>query len=106
MDLHRRTDFSQFNINEREDHGYRSESNVANPADIGLQNPEACITACFQQFVYGLSEDPSDNFEDVCNQLSNVQPNTELWKLYCCDSTFCGVWTGEKGQSRQLSPTT
>ncbi|OTB14745.1 hypothetical protein K445DRAFT_23271 [Daldinia sp. EC12] len=99
MDLHRRTDSSQFNISEREDHGYRSESNVANPADIGLQNPEACITACFQQFVYGLSEDPSDNFEDVCNQLSNVQPNTELWKLYCCDSTFCGVWTGEKGQS-------
>ncbi|KAI1471946.1 uncharacterized protein F4812DRAFT_200124 [Daldinia caldariorum] len=99
MDLNSRTSSKQFSASETGDHRYKRESNGPNPADIGLQNPEACITACFDLFVYELREDPNGNFEDVCRLLSNSQPNTELWKLYCCDSTFCGVWTGEKGQS-------
>ncbi|KAI1804578.1 hypothetical protein F4811DRAFT_274990 [Daldinia bambusicola] len=99
MDLHSRTGSNQFSTSETGDHRYKRESNGPNPADIGLQNPEACIAACFDVFVYELLEGRSENFEDVCRLLSNIQPDTELWRLYCCDSTFCGVWTGEKGQS-------
>ncbi|KAI1656542.1 hypothetical protein F4813DRAFT_390583 [Daldinia decipiens] len=99
MDLHRRANFNQFSVSGRGNHRDKYKGNDPNPADIGLQNPKACIAACFKQFVDGLYEDPRKNLEDVCNRLSNVRPNTELWKLYCCDSTFCGVWTGKKGQS-------
>lgn len=105
MDSHQRTDFNQFSVGRRGNHRDKNKGNDPNPADIGLQNPKACIAACFKQFVNGLYDDPREDLEDVCNQLSHVRPNTELWKLYCCDSTFCGVWTSEKGQSRQLSPT-
>ncbi|KAI1644839.1 uncharacterized protein F4817DRAFT_318330 [Daldinia loculata] len=99
MDSHQRTDFNQFSVGRRGNHRDKNKGNDPNPADIGLQNPKACIAACFKQFVNGLYDDPREDLEDVCNQLSHVRPNTELWKLYCCDSTFCGVWTSEKGQS-------
>ncbi|KAI0131113.1 hypothetical protein F4814DRAFT_457012 [Daldinia grandis] len=99
MELHRKPDFNQFSVSGRGHHRDKNKGSDPNPADIGLENPKACIAACFKQFIDGLYEDPRESLEDVCNQLSHVQSNTELWKLYCCDSTFCGVRTSEKGQS-------
>ncbi|KAI0384619.1 hypothetical protein F5Y04DRAFT_292951 [Hypomontagnella monticulosa] len=69
------------------------------PAEIGLQDPEACVRACYDRFVEEWLRKTQGTFEDVCYQLSHIQPDTELWKLYRCDSTYCGVWANETGKS-------
>ncbi|XXG97397.1 hypothetical protein Hte_003698 [Hypoxylon texense] len=69
------------------------------PADIGLENAQKCIVACFEQFLDKWYKKTGGEFEDVCKQLSQLEPTTELWNLYCCDSTYCGVWTPDKGKS-------
>ena len=72
------------------------------PAEIGLQDPEACVRACYDRFVEEWLRKTQGTFEDVCYQLSHIQPDTELWKLYRCDSTYCDVWANETGKSRSL----
>ncbi|KAI0181687.1 hypothetical protein GGR52DRAFT_50951 [Hypoxylon sp. FL1284] len=82
------------------DHRYNADGdNSVGPADIGLKNAGACIGACFDQFMDGWYRETGGGFEDVCKQLSGTEPDTELWKLYCCDSTYCGVWAPTKGKS-------
>ncbi|KAI8960589.1 hypothetical protein F5Y11DRAFT_261818 [Daldinia sp. FL1419] len=97
MGLHDETDFERFGVVGKGNH-HKNKSNEPVPANIGLQNPRACIAACYKLFVDGISNDTQGDLEDVCNQLSHFRSNTELWKLYCCDSTFCGVRIPEKGQ--------
>ncbi|KAI0025155.1 hypothetical protein F4780DRAFT_415698 [Xylariomycetidae sp. FL0641] len=65
---------------------------TADPADIGLENPDACVKACFQQFLAGRE------LVEVCRSLQQ-DDDRSLWGLYCCDSSYCGVYTAEVGQS-------
>ncbi|OTA96345.1 hypothetical protein M434DRAFT_27999 [Hypoxylon sp. CO27-5] len=100
MDRHRSNDPDKCNNSNRENRRREQKEDDSVPAKIGLSNPTACIDACFHQFVDEWSGKTHGSFEDVCNQLSlHSGPNTELWKLYCCDSTNCGVKTEQTGQS-------
>ncbi|KAI0133431.1 hypothetical protein F4776DRAFT_136532 [Hypoxylon sp. NC0597] len=100
MERYRTNDPDNFNNSNRETHRREQKEDDSVPAKIGLSNPTACIDACFHQFVDEWSRKTHGSFEDVCNQLSSHPgPNTELWKLYCCDSTNCGVKTEQTGQS-------
>ncbi|OTB04060.1 hypothetical protein M426DRAFT_262532 [Hypoxylon sp. CI-4A] len=101
MDLYREGDIDML-IVDREEEDHRNEADEAGdaaPSFIGLQDPPACIDACFKQFVEKWYKKTQGSFGDVCGELSRVQPNMDLWQLYCCDSTDCGVWAKEKGQS-------
>ncbi|OTA53676.1 hypothetical protein K449DRAFT_454902 [Hypoxylon sp. EC38] len=90
MDRHRSNDPDKCNNSNRENRRREQKEDDSVPAKIGLSNPTACIDACFHQFVDEWSGKTHGSFEDVCNQLSlRSGPNTELWKLYCCDSTNC-----------------
>lgn len=80
--------------------GHQYKVHGENPADIGLKNAQECIGACFDQFLDEWFKKTGGGFEDVCKQLSQLEPNRELWELYCCDSTYCGVWAPVKGKSR------
>ncbi|KAI1410057.1 hypothetical protein F5Y13DRAFT_192803 [Hypoxylon sp. FL1857] len=99
MDQQQRNKPEEFHDSNRVDSRRGPQKDESVPAKIGLSNPTACIDACFHQFVEEWSGKTHGSFEDVCDQLSNVEPNTELWKLYCCDSTNCGVKTERIGQS-------
>ncbi|RYO93267.1 hypothetical protein DL762_001216 [Monosporascus cannonballus] len=61
------------------------------PEEFGLRNPTACIRACRDQFIRARSGETGDNYRDICRILSRSGPNEDLWELYTCDSTFCGV---------------
>ncbi|KAI1374862.1 hypothetical protein F4677DRAFT_159322 [Hypoxylon crocopeplum] len=101
MDIHR-SDFDDSLVGGREDHHHEVNRDIdrkSTPADFGTRNAQACITACYDQFVDDWEKKIQGGFDEVCNQLSHGQPSTELWKLYCCDSTSCGVWISEVGQS-------
>ncbi|KAI3338363.1 hypothetical protein F4824DRAFT_77824 [Ustulina deusta] len=64
----------------------------SSPAEFGRENASACVTACFEEFI--------PNVEDACRQLQQPEyQRTYLWDLYCCDSTNCGVYIGNIGQS-------
>ncbi|KAI1135741.1 hypothetical protein F5Y05DRAFT_158672 [Hypoxylon sp. FL0543] len=98
MDQHQR-EYLDDESNIREG-GRREHKNDSVPAKIGLSDPTACINACFHQFVDEWLAKTHGTFEDVCKQLSShAGPNTELWKLYCCDSINCGVRTDRTGQT-------
>ncbi|KAI1762553.1 hypothetical protein GGR53DRAFT_414598 [Hypoxylon sp. FL1150] len=68
------------------------------PADIGLKDAAECINACYEDFVGEWYEKTEGGFEGVCKQLSQVEPNTELWGLYCCNSDYCGVRADVQGK--------
>ncbi|RYP83865.1 hypothetical protein DL769_001287 [Monosporascus sp. CRB-8-3] len=61
------------------------------PGEFGLRNPTACIRACRDQFIRARSGETGDDYRDICRILSRSGPNEDLWELYTCDSTFCGV---------------
>ncbi|RYP73688.1 hypothetical protein DL770_007739 [Monosporascus sp. CRB-9-2] len=61
------------------------------PEEFGLRNPTACIRACRDQFIRARSGETGDNYREICRILSRSGPNEDLWELYTCDSTFCGV---------------
>ncbi|RYP45426.1 hypothetical protein DL768_008215 [Monosporascus sp. mg162] len=61
------------------------------PEEFGLRDPAACIRACRDQFIRARSGETGDNYREICRILSRSGPNEDLWELYTCDSTFCGV---------------
>ncbi|KAI1106442.1 hypothetical protein F4804DRAFT_330237 [Jackrogersella minutella] len=100
MDFHQGRNLDELSLGNREDDRDKVKRNVdMSPTLLNLRDGLECVDKCFDQFVGEWSEKIHGGFEGVCNQLAHVEPNTELWKLYCCDSTNCGVYTGEKGQS-------
>ncbi|KAI2616311.1 hypothetical protein GGR54DRAFT_240192 [Hypoxylon sp. NC1633] len=101
MDITRKDDPKDGLISIRvEDHHHQvNRDSSASSAEISSRNATECISSCYHQFVDGWSERIHGGFEDVCYQLSHVQPNTELWRLYCCDSVSCGVFINKAGQS-------
>ncbi len=104
MDLHQRGNLDRNLVNRRRVDSYHElrRDNGPSPADIGLQDAEACVRACYNQFVNEWYEKVKGGFDDVCTQLSHTQSHTDLWTLYCCDSTFCGVRIDREGLSRSL----
>lgn len=104
MEIRRRDEFDELPAVDRWDHRDIKvhKMNGAVPADIGLQDPEACVRACYDLFVEEWLGKTHGTFEDVCYELAHMQPDTELWELYRCDSTYCGVWANETGESRSL----
>lgn len=106
MDFHQGPNRDELNLGNSEDDRGKINRNVdISPTPFALRDGPECVDKCFDQFVGEWYGKIHGDFESVCNQLAHVEPNTELWKLYCCDSTNCGVYTGEKGQSRSLSLT-
>ncbi|KAI0161204.1 hypothetical protein GGR57DRAFT_350884 [Xylariaceae sp. FL1272] len=72
----------------------REKNKGDDPADIGIANPPACIFACFDQFV------GNGSIVDACHRLQRSENQTsQLWTLYCCDSTNCGVYDEHIGLS-------
>ncbi|KAI1441047.1 hypothetical protein F5Y02DRAFT_318197 [Annulohypoxylon stygium] len=71
-----------------------------NQIRIGARDgQQPCVDRCYNQFVEEWYGKTHGGFPGVCSQLADRQPSTELWRLYCCDSTNCGVVTEVKGQS-------
>ncbi|KAI1389112.1 uncharacterized protein F4822DRAFT_270000 [Hypoxylon trugodes] len=94
-------DLDEYGVSIREDRRQKEiRGDDLNSGNIEPRNATACVNTCFDSFVNDWSKSVNGGFEDVCNYMSNVQHNTDLWKLYCCDETSCGVWIdGGKGQS-------
>ncbi|RYP68958.1 hypothetical protein DL771_006380 [Monosporascus sp. 5C6A] len=75
-------------------HGQRNNNKRdggSRPEEFGLRDPMACIRACRDRFIRARSGETGDNYRDICRILSRSGPNEDLWELYTCDSTFCGV---------------
>ncbi|KAI1084661.1 hypothetical protein F5B20DRAFT_575981 [Whalleya microplaca] len=89
------------NENDVADTRYRRHSfeddTTPTPADFGINNPPACINACYDSFVNHWSV--NRELGDVCEELSHVGSEEKLWSLYCCDSTYCGVRMLAEGNS-------
>ncbi|KAB5586047.1 hypothetical protein GE09DRAFT_50268 [Coniochaeta sp. 2T2.1] len=55
----------------------------------------ACVQNCRDQFLEKVSPDytpdDSETLKAVCSNLTTKGPNQNLWPLYWCDLTFCGV---------------
>ena len=66
---------------------------------------EACLETCRAEFVASdLAVEPGAAFTAICSALTSTQPHEGFWKLYCCDSSKCGVHLdrgGRLGQSRR-----
>ncbi|KAI0882636.1 uncharacterized protein GGS22DRAFT_191226 [Annulohypoxylon maeteangense] len=77
-----------------------SDGNILGLVRVDIRDgQQPCVDKCYNQFVEEWHEKTHGGFEGVCNQLAHIEPNTELLKLYCCDSINCGVATEVKGQS-------
>ncbi|OIW27327.1 hypothetical protein CONLIGDRAFT_424688 [Coniochaeta ligniaria NRRL 30616] len=60
-----------------------------------------CLQNCKNQFLETVSADYSKTFISVCSKLTTKGPNQNLWPLYWCDSTLCGVWINQTGTTQQ-----
>ncbi|OAA55817.1 hypothetical protein SPI_08024 [Niveomyces insectorum RCEF 264] len=82
----------------------------AAPLSYDGNKAQTCIANCRQSFLKTLlaptqlSNDDDDidsqYLAQICTILSGAGAEDQLWQLYWCDSTFCGVWT-EAGQVGQ-----
>lgn len=75
-------------------------------SDMAAQDKDAprCLRNCRAQFLETVSADYDETFGGVCSRLTTEGPNQNLWPLYWCDSTLCGVWidqTVKGGQDRE-----
>ncbi len=66
----------------------------------------ACIQCCKSRFLTELWPSYSNDTlsGDLCDALSGPSVSQELWHLYWCDSTLCGVWINQTdgiGQDRK-----
>lgn len=76
-------------------------SPVALRDDEAEQGPQECLDNCREQYLAVVTPRWQAAFGDVCTSLSMEGPNEQLWPLYWCDSTFCGVWVNETGPTGQ-----
>ncbi|KAI2471524.1 hypothetical protein F4781DRAFT_429210 [Annulohypoxylon bovei var. microspora] len=101
MDFHQRIHLDELGLRVKKDYRDKDNENDAlRPVQVGYRDgQQPCVNKCFNQFVDEWYGKTHGDFESVCNQLAHLEPNTELLRLYCCDSTNCGVATEMKGQS-------
>ncbi|KAI1179696.1 hypothetical protein F4777DRAFT_395763 [Nemania sp. FL0916] len=79
-------------VHETMTRGSRTGFRRTTPVQFGRENASACVTACFDELV--------PHVKDACHQLQQPEyQRSRLWDLYCCDSTNCGVYIGNLGQS-------
>lgn len=68
------------------------------------RDPIRCEEYCKTHFLETVSADYSETFSSVCTKLTTEGPNQDLWPLYWCDSTYCGVGIDQEvpwGQDRE-----
>jgi len=71
-------------------------------------DPIRCLQNCKTQFLEIVSANYSKTFSTVCTKLTTKGPSQDLWRLYWCDSTYCGVGIDQQvpaGQDREYSVT-
>ncbi|KAH7040366.1 uncharacterized protein B0I36DRAFT_9242 [Microdochium trichocladiopsis] len=63
------------------------------PAIFGLDDRAACMSACVAHFVTARRPETAVNDVGLSSICPVVQdgPAQDLWSLYCCDITFCGL---------------
>ncbi|EJT79286.1 hypothetical protein GGTG_04372 [Gaeumannomyces tritici R3-111a-1] len=79
--------------------GPKDEARVAALVKQGLANPPACLEACTATVMRRLLSSSSSTgtqycgsmTADICGALQTSIPKKQLWELYWCDSTYCGV---------------
>lgn len=76
----------------------------------GLANPPACLEACTATVMRRLLASSAGTHycggmtAGICSALQTSIPKTELWELYWCDLTYCGVGIDRRkglGQDRE-----
>ncbi|KAI6369144.1 hypothetical protein MCOR25_004499 [Pyricularia grisea] len=76
---------------------------MAKLVDQGLSNPPECLTQCAKAAITRMLPKGlpycGDTTVDICTFLEFFASPEDLWALYWCDSTFCGV---ANRQPRQL----
>jgi hypothetical protein len=92
-----------FNKTEVENSGGRDNTDGSM---AGVRMADKCIANCKDQFLDTVlpgysNETDAETFKTVCSKLTADGPNQQLWPLYWCDTTFCGVWIDQKGQDRE-----
>ena len=93
-----------FNTTEvKQNGGWETDGNnkMAAPDDEARKR---CIQNCKEQYLKTVSADYGETFSGVCDKLTTKGPNPNLWPLYWCDSTYCGVGIdpqGPEGQDRE-----
>jgi hypothetical protein len=65
------------------------------------RDPPTCVRTCREEFLQTVSADYNETFRSVCSILTAKGPNPNLWPLYWCDSTYCGVWIDQNGKGGQ-----
>ena len=102
MDAHDRSQPNELNLGIKERCGDEvSDGFYPDQIRISIRDgQQPCVNKCYNEFVEEWYGKTHGGFAGVCNQLAGHQHSTELWRLYCCDSTNCGVVTEVKGQSR------
>ena len=83
-----------FNKTEVEENGGWEKDDNSN-MDSHQRDAPACVQNCRDQFLKKVSPDyrpdDSETLKSVCSKLTTKGPNQDLWPLYWCDLTFCGV---------------
>ncbi|KAI1453519.1 hypothetical protein F4805DRAFT_365804 [Annulohypoxylon moriforme] len=105
MDAHHQSQHKELSLGvENEYQNNVNDRNIPVSIRVGLRNgQQPCVDKCYNQFVEEWYGKTHGGFEGVCKQLAQVATNADLLRLYCCDSTNCGVATEVKGQSRSFS---
>lgn len=94
-----------FNKTEVMENGGWEENDESGMAAPG-KDPIKCEAYCKTRFLETVSADYTETFSSVCAKLSTGGPNQDLWPLYWCDSTYCGVGIDQQvpgGQDRECS---
>jgi len=78
------------------------------PFAFGLNDRTACMSACVAHFITVRASETSPEALDLSPICPKVQsgPAQDLWSLYCCDMTFCGLQippSASHGQSSKFS---
>jgi hypothetical protein len=86
----------------KENGGWKQDDDMA----ATERDPIRCEQYCITRFLDTVSADHNETFSNVCARLTTEGPNQDLWPLYWCDSTYCGVWIDQTvpgGQDRELA---
>jgi hypothetical protein len=92
-----------FNKTEAKQNGGWENEDDSNMAAL-YKDPIRCEEYCKTRFLETVSADYNETFSSVCTKLTTKGPNQDLWPLYWCDSTYCGVGIDQEvpgGQDRE-----
>lgn len=87
----------------------KTDDSMAGGSSVHDRDPIRCLKSCREQFLATVlpgynNETDTETFKSVCGKLTAKGPNLDLWPLYWCDSTLCGVWIDpavKSGQDRE-----